>query len=69
MPVIHRHLAGDDGRALAVAVVQQLQHVAALFGSERGHAPVIKDQQIGLGVAAHQLGEAAVAVGQAQLFH
>ncbi|MDT4856180.1 hypothetical protein FQZ97_905610 [compost metagenome] len=68
MPVVHRHLAGHDGRALAVAVVQQLQHVAALFGGKGSQAPVIEDQQVGLGVAAHQLGEAPVAMGQAQLF-
>lgn len=67
VPVVRRHLAGHGGRALAIAVVQQLQHVAALFCGERGEAPVVGDQQIGLGVAA-QLGEAAVAMGQAQFF-
>lgn len=63
MPFVHRHLAGNQRRAVAVAVVQQLKHVAPLRGGERCQAPVVQDQQVGLGIAGHQFGEAAVAVG------
>ncbi len=69
MPFAHRHLAGDQRRAVAVAVIQQLKHVAPLRGCKRCQAPVVQDQQVGLGVAGHQFGEAAVAMGQAQLLH
>ena len=33
---------------------------------KRRQAPVVQDQQVGLGITRHQFGEAAVAVGQAQ---
>ena len=69
MPFVHRHLAGDQRRAVAVAVVQQLKHVAPLRGGKRRQAPVVQDQQIGLGVAGHQFGEAAVAMSETQLLH
>lgn len=39
VPVVHRQLAGDDGRARVIAVVQQLGRVAALFRGERDQSP------------------------------
>lgn len=69
MPFVHRHLAGDQRRAVAVAVIQQLKHVAPLGGGKRCQALVVQDQQVGLGVDGHHFGEAAVAMGQAQLLH
>lgn len=69
MPFVHRHLAGHQRRAVAVAVVQQFEHVAPLRGGKRCQTPVVQDQQVGLRIASHQFGEAAVAVGQAQFLH
>ena len=69
MPFVHRHLAGDQRRAVAVAVVQQFKHVAPLRSGKRRQAPVVQDQQVGLGIAGHEFGETAVAVSQAQLLH
>jgi len=36
---------------------------------KRHQAPVVQDQQVGLGITHHQFREAPIAVGQAQLFH
>ncbi|MNZ25193.1 hypothetical protein D3C78_423560 [compost metagenome] len=65
MPFVHRHLAGDQRRAVAVAVVQQFEHVATLRCGKRCQAPVVQDQQVSLGVSGHQFGEATVAAGKA----
>ena len=41
VPVVDRHLAGDDQRAGAVAILDDLQQIALLFGKQRFRAPVI----------------------------
>ena len=46
VPVLDRHLAGDDGRAALVAVVDYLEEIAPLLAGERGDAPVVEDEQI-----------------------
>ena len=43
VPLGGRELARDDGRAGAVAVLQDFQEVAALLVLDRGEAPVIDD--------------------------
>ena len=68
VPMFDGDLAGDDGGGATVAIIEDLQKVAPFGRIKNRKAPVIEDQQVGLGVAAHQLGEAAVAMGQAQLF-
>ena len=40
MPVGHRQLGGDDHRAAAQAVVEDLEEVAAAGGVDRGQSPV-----------------------------
>ena len=45
MPVLDRHLAGDDGRAALIAVVDDLEQVAALLAGERGEPPVVEDEE------------------------
>ena len=44
VPVVHRHLAGDDGRGAAVPVIDDLQQVAALLGGERRDGPVVQSR-------------------------
>ena len=51
VPAFDRHLAGDDQRATIVAVVDDLQQVAALLGGQRFGPPVVQDQQIDAGGA------------------
>ena len=66
VPVVDRHLAGDDQRAGVVAVLNDLQQVAALLGGQRFRPPVIEDQQIDLGKLPHEPGVAAVTARQGQ---
>jgi hypothetical protein len=46
IPTPDWHLAGDDQRAGVVAILDDLQQVAALFGRQGLWSPVIQDQQI-----------------------
>jgi hypothetical protein len=57
-------LAGDDGRAETVAVLEQLEHIAALLITQRGQAPIVEHKHIGACEAAEQLGVGAVGCGQ-----
>ena len=67
VPGIDRQLAGDQRRAGAITVLDDLHEVAPLVGREPVWAPVIKDQQIGLGKRAEQTREATVSVGQFEI--
>ena len=49
MPVLDGQLVGDDGGALATAVVDDLQQVGAGGGVNGAGSPVIKDENVGLG--------------------
>ena len=44
MPMLHRQLAGDHGRATTVPVFQQFKDIAAVLIIERGQAPVIENE-------------------------
>ncbi|EGV20644.1 hypothetical protein ThimaDRAFT_0422 [Thiocapsa marina 5811] len=66
VPMLEGQLAGDERGALAVAVVEQLEQIAPSLGVQPHEPPVVDQQQIGVGEAAHELGEAAVGVGEAQ---
>lgn len=46
VPLVDRELAGDEGGAAAVAILQDLQEVVAGAGIERLEPPIIEDQQI-----------------------
>ena len=65
--VVDGELAGDQRRAAAIAVLDDLHQIAPLVGGEPVRAPVVEDQQIGLDQRAEQPREAAVAVGQFQI--
>jgi hypothetical protein len=43
MPLGRRQLARDDGRAVAVAVLEDLEQVAALLVGDRRQAPVVEE--------------------------
>ena len=57
VPVLDGHLAGDDGRAAPVPVVDDLQQVAALLGGQGREAPIVEDQQLDARQALEQPGE------------
>jgi hypothetical protein len=66
VPAVDWYLAGDNQRSGVVAVLDDLQQIALLFGQQGFRPPVIKDQQIDPGKLAQQLGVTAVAAGQRQ---
>ena len=49
MPFVDRDLAGEDGRAAAVAFFEDLVEVAAGAGVERIEAPIVEDEELGAG--------------------
>jgi hypothetical protein len=67
MPLGRRELAGDDGGAGAIAILEDLQEVAALLILHGGEGEVVDHQD----VEARELGEqaevGAVGSGQSQL--
>lgn len=64
VPVIDGHLAGDDGRSLLVAVLDDLQEIAPLLVAELLRAPVVEDEQVGSSERPEDLGITAVAARQ-----
>ena len=67
MPELDRQLGGDERGAMAMAVVEQLQQVAALGGAHRSNAEIVDRKKLGAGQRAHELGVAPVAVGKGEL--
>ena len=67
MPSVDRNLAGDDGRASAVAFFEDFEKVVAGGGVERLEAPVVEDQELHAGEGAQQTGIATVAAGEREV--
>src|SRR5580700_1105450 len=67
MPFVDRDLAGEDGRALAVAFFEDLVEIAAGAAVERVEAPVVEDEELDAGEAAHDAGITAVATRQGEI--
>ena len=63
VPTVHGNLAGDDERALVVAVLDDFEQIARLVGGERFGAPVVQDQQFDAGEGAQEPGVARIAMG------
>ena len=68
VPTVDRELAGDEGRGALVAVVDDLQQIAALLGGERCQAPIVEDEQLDAGEALEQAGIATVGARQGEVF-
>src|SRR6266478_6118058 len=66
VPLIDGELAGDDGGAVAVAILEDLQEVVASRGIERLEAPVVEDEKIDAAERAQQTRMAAVAACQSE---
>lgn len=60
VPVVHGDLAGNDGRALLVAILDNLQEIASLLVAELLRSPIVQDQEIGFGQAPEHLCVATV---------
>src|SRR5438105_14824049 len=67
MPSIDRQLAGDDGGAAAVAVIEDLQKVVTGGGVERLETPIIEDEKIDAAERAQRAQMTAVATGERQI--
>ncbi len=68
VPVLDGELAGDERGAAAVAILQDFEEVAPLEVAERREAPIIKQEQVGLGEGGEQLRVGAVGPGERQLW-
>ena len=66
MPVRYRQLAGDDGRATAMAVIDDFQQIAPAFVGQRGQPPVIDDQDVGSRHLGQGLGITAIVSPEGQ---
>jgi hypothetical protein len=53
-PAIDRDLAGDQQGSPVVAIIDDLEQIAALLGVERFRPPIVDDQQAGAIERAHQ---------------
>ena len=67
MPAVCRKLAGNEGGAQAVSILEDFQKVLALFIGKFGEAPVIKDEQISFSEADKEFSVASVCFGDVQL--
>ena len=66
VPMIDRELAGHDGRAAIVPIIDDLQQIARLIVCQCGEPPVIEDQEFDPCDSLEQPGMAAVAACQRQ---
>lgn len=66
VPELWVELAGDDGRAIAVAVIDNFEEVSAFALGERGEPPVIKDEDVDLGQSGEETGIGAVRVSEGE---
>ena len=67
MPVRDRQLEGYNDRASAEAVVEDFEQIAPARGFDGRQAPVVEDQEVDAGEVAVELGDGALAMGDAQI--
>src|ERR1700730_19331392 len=67
VPAVDRDLAGDQGGAAAIAVLDDFEHVMTLLGPERLEAPIVEDQQLDAAEGAHQSRVAAIAAREREI--
>ena len=67
VPFVDRDLAGEDGRAAAVALFEDLVEVATASAVERFEAPIVEDEELDAGKATQDAGIAAVTAGEGEL--
>src|SRR3954453_4936969 len=67
MPFIDRDLAGENGRAAAVAFFEDLVEVSAGASVEGIKTPIVQDEELSAIEAAHDAGIASVAAGEREI--
>lgn len=63
VPVLYRKLAGDHRGTIDMAVVHDLEQIAALFVVQGGQPPVVDDEHVGLGQCGEELQVPSLALG------
>jgi tRNA (mo5U34)-methyltransferase len=66
-PFIDRDLAGEDGRAVPVALFKDLVEIAAGAGIERIETPIVENEELGAVEAAHDAGVAPITARQREI--
>ena len=64
VPCIDRQLAGEQDRAVSVAVFDDFHEIASLRCGEPVGAPIVEDQQVGADELPEQAREASIAMGE-----
>jgi hypothetical protein len=64
VPFVDRDLAGEDGRAAPITVLEDFVEVTTSAGVERLEAPIIEDEELDAGETAQDTGVAAVTAGK-----
>jgi hypothetical protein len=66
VPMLDRHLTGDDGRSALVAIIDDFEEITTLVAGERGEAPIIEDEQVDPREHLEEPRIASVAAGERQ---
>src|SRR6266567_1922023 len=67
VPLIDGDLAGDDGRAAAVALLEDFEEVMASGGVERIETPIVEDEQLDAAEGSHDAGVSVIAAGEREI--
>lgn len=67
VPVIHGELTGDNGGAVAVALLDDLQEVSSLNVGHGSHTEIVKHKDVGFGELLHEASITAIAFSQSHL--
>jgi hypothetical protein len=68
MPVVHRELAGHEGRSNAMTILCDFEEVVTLFIVECEEAPVVEDEEVGLGKGGKEPAISAIAFGDVKFW-
>lgn len=67
VPMTDRELTGDNGGAELVTVLDDLEQISCLFGSQRPQREVVKDEDVDLGPGRHQARQTAIGTGESKV--
>ena len=67
VPLVDGNLAGHDGGAALISIVDDFEQIAAVGVGHRRHGEIVEDQEIGLGKRLHELRIASVSTSDVEL--
>ena len=68
VPVVDRHLAGDDGRPALMAVIDDFEEITPLLGGEWREPPIVEDEELDPRQRLEEPSIASVAAGERKSF-